>query len=55
MFIKNGGEFHDCHSVTGIVPGDVVIVKSNKGDIKAKKIVITVGKYCTKTLNWKFS
>ena len=37
--------------MTGIVPGDVVIVKSNKVDIKAKKVVITVGEHCVKTLN----
>ena len=48
MFIKNGGKFVDCYPVTGIVPGDVVTVKSNRGDIKAKKVVITVGMYpCT--------
>lgn len=43
VFIKNGGKFLDNHPVTGVVPGDVVTVKSSKGDIKAKKILITVG------------
>ena len=43
MFVRNGGKFLDCHPVTGIVPGDVVTVQSNRGDVKAKKIVITVG------------
>ena len=46
MFTKTGGEFFDCHPVTGIEPGDVVTVKSNKGDIKAKKVLITVGECC---------
>ena len=45
MFTKNGGEFLDCHPVTGIVPGDVVTVQSSRGDIMAKKVLITVGKY----------
>ena len=50
MFIKNGGEFLDSYPVTSIVPGDVVTVKSNKGDIKAKKVLITVGMYACLTL-----
>ena len=46
VFVKNGGKFLDCHLITGIEPGNVVTVKSNRGDIKAKKVIITVGEYC---------
>ena len=31
--------------MTGIVPGDVVTVQSSRGDIMAKKVLITVGKH----------
>ena len=44
MFIKKGGKLLDCHPITDIIPGDIVVLKSSKGDIKAKKIIITVGK-----------
>ena len=30
--------------MTGIVPGDVVTVQSSRGDVMAKKVLITVGK-----------
>jgi len=47
-----GGNILDGHPVTGIIPGDVVTVKSSKGNIKAKKILITVGMcYITKYIN----
>ena len=31
--------------MTGIIPGDVVTVQSSKGDVKAKKVIVAVGKY----------
>ena len=45
MFTKNGGEFLDCHPVTGIVPGDVVTVQSSRGDVMAKKVIVAAGKH----------
>jgi len=44
VFIKRGGKLLDCHPITEIVPGDVAVLRSSKGDIKAKKIILTVGK-----------
>ena len=45
MFTKNGGEFLDCHPVTGIVPGVVVTVQSSRGDVMAKKVIVSAGKH----------
>ena len=50
MFIKRGGKLLDCHPITEIVPGDVAVLKSSKGDIKAKKIILTVGKGLVRVL-----
>ena len=38
-----GGELQDEHPVTEIVPGDVITIKTTKGDFKTKKLVITAG------------
>ncbi|XP_065897172.1 peroxisomal sarcosine oxidase-like isoform X2 [Dysidea avara] len=50
VFIKKGGKLLDCHPITDIIPGDIVVLKSSKGDIKAKKIIITVGPWAKKVL-----
>ncbi|XP_065897170.1 peroxisomal sarcosine oxidase-like [Dysidea avara] len=51
VFIKNGGKLLDCHPITEIVPGDVVVLKSSsKQDIRAKNIVVTVGPWAKKVL-----
>ena len=51
MFTKNGGELLDCHPVTSIIPGNVVTVKSSKGDVKAKKVIVTVGEHYIQLFN----
>ena len=33
----------DYHRVTEIIPGDVVTVKTNKGNFEARKVIITTG------------
>ena len=43
LFVSAGGELRDEHPVTEIVPGDVITIKTTKGDFKTKKLVITAG------------
>ena len=48
MFIKKGGKLLDCHQISEIVPGSTVVLKSSsKNNIRAKSIVVTVGKLWT--------
>ena len=43
LFVKHGGKLMDECQVTGIVPGPVVTVKTNKGDFVAKRLILTTG------------
>ena len=40
----------DRHKVIGIVPGSVVTVKTEKGDFKANRVVLTVGPWTNSLL-----
>ena len=43
LFIKKGGTIFDNCKVTAIHPGDTVTLETNKGNYRARKIVITAG------------
>ena len=50
MFVHNGGQLLDCHKVTGLIPGPVVTIETNKGSFRAKKVIVTVGAWTNKLL-----
>ena len=50
MFVKNGGKLLVQHRVTGIKPGAIVTVETDKGvSFQAKKLIVTAGPW-TKNL-----
>ena len=50
LFVSAGGELRDEHPVTEIVPGDVITIKTTKGDFRTKKLVITAGAWAPSVL-----
>lgn len=50
QFVRNGGELHDGEPVVGVVPGDIITVKTDKGQYKTRAVVLTVGPWATKIL-----
>ena len=48
--MHNGGQLLDCHKVTGLVPGPVVTVETDKGSFKAKKVIVTAGAWANDVL-----
>ncbi|XP_064383983.1 peroxisomal sarcosine oxidase-like [Halichondria panicea] len=51
LFMRGGGVLLDNHCVTDIVPGDRVIVRTNKGDFISRKVVITAGAWAPKLIS----
>ena len=49
--MRGGGMLLDNHCVTDIVPGDRVIVRTNKGDFISRKVVITAGAWAPKLIS----
>ncbi len=49
--MRGGGVLLDNHCVTDIVPGDRVIVRTNKGDFISRKVVITAGAWAPKLIS----
>ena len=33
----------DNHKVTGVIPGDIIVVETDKGIFKAKKVIVAAG------------
>ena len=50
QFVKFGGILHDNEKVLEITPGDVVLVKTNKGLYKAKNLILTPGPWAPTVL-----
>ena len=40
----------DYHKVTRIIPGDIVTVRTNHGDLTAKRVIITAGPWTPKMM-----
>ncbi|XP_064383982.1 peroxisomal sarcosine oxidase-like [Halichondria panicea] len=51
LFVRGGGVLLDNHCVMDIVPGDRVIVRTNKGDFSSRKVVITAGAWAPKLIS----
>ena len=43
VFVKSGGVLKDYHKVTEIVPGERVTVRTDRGDFRARRVIITAG------------
>ena len=43
LFVRYGGKLLARHRVTGIIPGDLITVQTDKGSFEAKKVIITAG------------
>jgi len=43
LFIKSGGKIIDNCKVTSVHPGDIITLKTDKEDFKARKVVLTAG------------
>ncbi|KAJ8305957.1 hypothetical protein KUTeg_016502, partial [Tegillarca granosa] len=39
QFVRNGGELHDGEPVVGVVPGDIITVKTDKGQYKTRAVL----------------
>ena len=50
MFVSAGGMFLDEHPVTGIVPGQVITIRTAKGNFRTNKLVITAGPWTSGVL-----
>ena len=48
LFVRYGGKLLDNHRVTGIIPGDLIAVQTNKESFMAKKVIITAGAWTGK-------
>ena len=48
MFVKYGGNIIDNHTVTGIIPGQIVTVQTEKCNFKAKNVILTTGAWTNK-------
>ena len=43
LFVSAGGVFLDEHPVTGIIPGQVITIRTAKGNFRTRKLVVTAG------------
>ena len=51
MFKKYGGTLHDGTQVNGIVPGDVILLRTKQGvTYRTNKLVITAGPWTQKLI-----
>ena len=50
QFVKFGGKIQDNEKVTEIIPGNVVTVQTNKGQYRAKSLILTVGPWASEVL-----
>ena len=50
LFVRHGGEILDGHRVTGIVPGSLVRVQTDKGDFRVKSLILTTGAWTNSLL-----
>ena len=50
LFTCNGGQLLDHHKVLRLVPGPVVIVETDRGTFKSKRVIITAGAWTNKLL-----
>ena len=51
VFVSNGGHFQDTTVVEQIIPGETVTIKTNRGEFKAKSIIIAAGSFTSKLTN----
>lgn len=49
--MKHGGKLLDEHRVIGILPGSMVTVQTEKGDFRAKKLILTAGAWTNSLLD----
>ena len=50
LFVRYGGKILDGHRVTGIVPGPMVTVQTDKGDFRAKRLILAMGAWTNSLL-----
>ena len=50
LFVHNGGILKDNQKVTGIIPGEVVTLQTDKSIFRAKKVILATGSWTNEVL-----